>query len=87
MRSVWQLPGRHVAVSRIPEFHHAFTDVAKVGPNHLIAVWANRSHSGGAGGESLAHSYDGGRTWGKRTKSPGSSRIQKLKDGKMLLLR
>ncbi len=85
MHSVWGQPGRHVAVSRIPEFHQAFTDVALAGPNHLVATWGNRSHSGGAGGESVAHSYDGGRTWGERIDSAGGGRIQRLEDGTLLL--
>lgn len=89
MRSVWGLPGRHVAVSRKPRFHHAFADVALVNERHLIAAWSNKSHSGGTGGVSIAHSYDQGTTWNEGpVVMPGAAncpRIQRLSDGSVLV--
>jgi len=88
MRSTWMLPGRHVAVSRKPNFHQAFTDVAQAGPTSLIAAWSNQSHSGGTGGISVALSEDLGRTWveGALVHPTGSCpRIQRLKDATLLL--
>ncbi len=90
MRSTWGLLGRHVAVARKPRFHHGFPDVAKAGPNHFVAAWRNGSHTGGAGGISVAHSYDLARTWSEPTLVyPGGSnclRLQRLKDGTLLLM-
>ncbi len=90
MRSIWGLPGRHVAVSRKGNFHHAFPDIAQSGPKSLIAVWSNRSHSGGTGGLSVALSDDLGKTWCEGALvHPGKAncpRIQRLKDGTLLLM-
>ena len=63
MRSTWRQPGRHVTVYRAPEVHCGFPDVAVAGPDHLVCVWRNGSHTGGTGGLSVAHSHDCGRTW------------------------
>lgn len=90
MRSIWGMPGRHVAVARKQDFHHAFTDVAQAGPRSLVAVWKNGSHSGGTGGISVALSDDLGRTWREGPLvHPGRvdcPRIQRLKDGSLLIL-
>jgi hypothetical protein len=90
MRSTWGLPGRHVAVARKPDAHHAFTDVAQAGPRNLVAVWSNKSHSGGTGGVSVALSDDLGRTWREGPLvHPGKvdcPRIQRLRDGTLLIL-
>ena len=90
LRSTWGIPGQHVPVSRIPDFHHAFPDVAAAGPDRLIAAWANKSHSGGTGGFSVADSDDRGQTWGEsRLVHPGRAncpRIQRLNDGTLLVL-
>jgi len=90
MRSLWQAPGRHVAVSRKPEHHHGFGDVCQSGPNSLVALWTNTSHSGGGGGISVAHSDDLGRTWSEggmaHAGSRGCVRIQRLKDGTLFAI-
>jgi sialidase-1 len=90
MRSTWGVPGRHVAVSRKPDFHHAFTDVAQSGPRSLVAVWSNRSHSGGTGGISVALSDDLGRTWREgplvHAGKVDCPRLQRLQDGTLLIL-
>ena len=90
MRSVWQMAGRHVAVARAPGHHHAFGDVCQTGPESMVAVWTNMSHSGGGGGIEIAHSQDLGLTWSEpdmvHPGSRGCVRIQKLKDGSLLLI-
>ena len=90
MRSTWRLSGRHVAVSRQPDRHHAFGDVAVVEAGKLVAAWTNMSHSGGTYGVSIAHSDDAGRTWREgalvHPGSRGCVRIQTLTDGSQLLL-
>jgi hypothetical protein len=90
MRSAWRKPGKQVVVFRKPGVHAAFPDVAEAEPGHLICVWRNGSHTGGTGGLSVAHSYDLGQTWSEpilfsslRANCP---RIQRLKDGTVLLL-
>jgi len=90
MRSLWTLPGRHVTIAREPRFHHGFPDVVLAGPDHLVCVWRNGSHSGGTGGLSVAHSYDLGHTWSEptvvSTLAADCPRVQRLKDGRLLLL-
>lgn len=90
MRSTWRKPGKHVTVFRRNGVHCAFPDVAQAGPDHLVCVWRNGSHTGGTGGLSLAHSYDLGQTWSEPVLvSPlvaDCPRIQRLKDGTLLLL-
>jgi hypothetical protein len=90
MRSTWRKPGKQVTIFRKPGVHAAFTDVAQAGPNHLVCVWRNGSHTGGTGGLSLAHSYDLGKTWTEPalvSSLPGNCpRIQRVKDGTLLLL-
>ena len=90
MRSTWRLSGRHVAVSRQPERHHAFGDVALGGPGKLVAAWTNKSHSGGTLGISIARSDDLGRTWREgplvHPGARGCVRIQRLTDGSLLLI-
>lgn len=90
MCSTWRKPGKHVTIFREPGVHAGFPDVAQAGPGHLVCVWVNGSHTGGPGGFSLAHSYDNGKTWGKPVPvtaiSGNCPRIQRLKDGNLLLL-
>ena len=63
MRSTWRKPGKHVTILRKPGVHAGFPDVALAGPEHLVCLWRNGSHTGGTGGLSVAHSYDLGKTW------------------------
>ncbi len=89
LRSTWRKPGKHVTIARAQGVHYGFPDVAEAGPNHLVCVWRNGSHTGGAGGISIAHSYDLGRTWSapERLHPRGHvPRIQRLKDGTLLAL-
>lgn len=90
MRSTWLQPGKHVTIFRRPGVHAGFPDVAQAGPNHLVCVWRNGSHTGGTGGLSVAHSFDLGRTWSEPTQVtslPGNCpRLQRLRDGTLLLL-
>lgn len=90
MRSTWRKPGKHVTLFREPGVHCGFPDVAQAGPNHLVCVWRNGSHTGGTGGLSLAHSYDLGKTWLEPTlvtRLHGNCpRLQRLKDGTLLLI-
>jgi len=90
MRSTWRKPDKHVTVFRKPGVHAAFPDVAQAGPNHLVCVWRNSSHSGGTSGLSVVHSYDLGRTWSEPVGIGGGGmncpRLQRLKDGSLLLL-
>jgi len=90
VRSTWRRPGKHVTIFRRPGVHCAFPDVAVAGPDHLVCVWRNGSHTGGTGGLSLAHSYDLGQTWSEPVVvcplSANCPRIQRLKDGSLLLL-
>jgi len=86
MRSTWRKPGKHVTIFRKPGVHAGFPDVAQAGPEHLVCVWLNRSHTGSQGGNSIAHSYDGGRTWSEPSPGPvGGYRIQRLSDGTLLM--
>jgi hypothetical protein len=90
-RSTWRQPGKHVTVFRKPGVHAAFVDVALASPRHLIAVWRNGSHTGGAHGISVAHSHDLGRTWDEPIllTSDGTAncpRIQRLKNGALIVL-
>jgi len=91
MRSTWRKPGKHVTIARAQGVHYGFPEVAQAGPNHLVCVWRNGSHTGGAGGNSIAHSYDLGRTWSEpELLDPQGQghcpRLQTLKDGTLLLL-
>ena len=94
LRSTWRKPGKHVTIFRKPGSHHGFPDVAQAGKDHLVCVWRNSSHTGGGGdGLSVAHSYDLGRTWDEPTRvptpqgtHPNCPRLQRLKDGTLLLL-
>jgi len=90
MRSTWRKPGKHVTIFRKPGVHTGFPDVAIAGPEHLVCVWRNGSHTGGTGGLSVAHSYDLGKTWTEPvvvTRLRGNCpRIQRLNDGTLLLL-
>jgi len=90
LRSTWHKPSKHVTIFRKPGVHAGFPDVAQAGPNHLVCAWRNGSHTGGTGGLSLAHSYDLGQSWEEPvlvTKLGGNCpRIQRLKDGTLLLL-
>ncbi len=90
LRSTWRKPGKHVTIFRKPGVHAGFPDVVQAGPRHLVCTWRDGSHTGGTGGLSVAHSYDLGRTWtepvvvyAERVNCP---RIQRLKDGTLLLL-
>ena len=89
MRSLWHAPGRHVTVARVPDAHHAFTDVALAGPDHLVCTYNNKSHTAGENSLSVVHSYDGGRSWGRpeliTEGEGGCPRIQRLKDGTLLM--
>jgi len=88
--STWLQPGKHVTLFRQPGVHAGFPDVAQAGPDHLVCVWRNGSHTGGTGGLSLAHSFDLGKTWSEPTlitALPGNCpRLQRLRDGTLLLL-
>lgn len=88
--STWLQAGKHVTIFRKPGVHAGFPDVAQAGPNHLVCVWRNGSHTGGTGGLSLAHSYDLGKTWSEPTLvtrlSGNCPRLQRLRDGALLLL-
>ena len=90
MRSTWRQAGKHVTVFREPNVHAAFPDVAQAGPNRLVAVWRDGSHSGGVGGLSFVTSDDLGKTWGKPVKlsrmRANCPRIQRLNDGSLLIL-
>jgi len=90
MRSTWRKPGKQVTIFRKPGIHAAFPDVALAGPKHLVCVWRNGSHTGGRDGLSMAHSFDLGQTWSEPTvvtRLRGNCpRIQRLKDGSLLLL-
>jgi len=90
MRSTWRKPDKHVTILRQPGVHAGFPDVAIAGPNHLVCVWRNSSHTGGTNGLSMAHSHDEGRTWSEPaavTPLPGNCpRLQRLQDGTLLLL-
>ena len=90
MRSTWRKPGKHVTIFRKPGVHAGFPDVAQAGPDHLVCVWRNGSHTGGTGGLSVAHSYDLGKTWTEPvlvTRLGGNCpRLGRLKDGTLLLL-
>jgi len=86
MRSTWSKPGRHVTVARKQDYHMAFPDVVQASDGHLVCVWSTFSHTGGGKNLKLiSHSYDLGKTWTKMADSPGGGRIQKLKDGSLLL--
>ena len=86
MRSVWSEPGRHVTVARKQGYHMAFTDVVNIGDGHLACVWENASHTGGSFKKRLiSHSYDSGKSWSEMEYLPAGWRIQKLKDGSLLL--
>ncbi|MFC1675660.1 sialidase family protein [Planctomycetota bacterium] len=89
MRSTWRKPGKHVTIARKPREHYGFCDVTLAGHDHLISVWRNGAHTGGRGGVSMSHSYDLGKTWSKPEIATGLNsncpRIQKLKDGTLLL--
>ena len=85
MRSTWRKPGKHVTVFREPSVHAGFPDVAQAERGHLVCVWLNHSHTGDAGGTSIAHSHDNGRTWGPPGSDPEGYRIQTLSDGTVLL--
>ncbi len=90
LRSTWRQPGKHVTIFREPGVHAGFPDVAQAGPDHLVCVWRNGSHTGGTGGLSVAHSYDLGKSWGepKVVTQLGANcpRLQRMKDGNLLLL-
>ena len=92
MRSTWREPGKHVTIARVPGRHHGFPDVVQAGPNHLICAWRGGSHTGGNSSMAIAHSCDLGQTWSKpqpvyHNELGGSDcpRIQKLKDGSLLI--
>jgi hypothetical protein len=90
MRSTWRKPGKQVTIFRRPGVHCGFPDVAQAGPDHLVCVWRNGSHTGGTGGLSLAHSYDLGRTWSDpvlvSSLAANCPRLQRLKDGSLVLI-
>ena len=87
LRSTWRKPGKHVTIFRQPGVHVGFPDVCQAGPDHLVCVWRNGSHTGGSAGNSIAHSYDLGRTWSKPTPTPSQFdiRVQRLRVGALLL--
>ncbi|MFC1676950.1 sialidase family protein, partial [Planctomycetota bacterium] len=91
MQSTWRKPGKHVTIFREEGSHFGFPDVAQVGPDHLICVWQNSSHTGSSDGRggSISHSYDLGQTWSAPVSTPEyiihCPRIQKLNDGTLLL--
>ena len=87
VRSYWRLPRRHTVVFRKQGVHAGFPDVAEIEPGHLICVWHDNSHTGGEGGYWKSHSRDSGRTWSNRESIQGAARIQRLKDGSLLLQR
>ncbi|MFC1677755.1 sialidase family protein [Planctomycetota bacterium] len=91
MRSAWHEQGKHVTITREPGAHCGWPDVVQVDSQHLVCVWGDFAHTGGSQSQSLAHSYDLGKTWDKpvRLREIGlkgaTPRLQKLKDGRLLL--
>ncbi|MFC1675772.1 sialidase family protein [Planctomycetota bacterium] len=92
MRSTWRKPGKHVTIFREEGFHAGFPDVAQAGPNHLVCVWRNSSHTGGtARSSSISHSYDLGQTWTPPVATPTNfgghvPRLRRLSDGSLVML-
>ena len=90
MRSVWRKPNRHVTVARKPPVWMGFPDVVQTGPNTLVCTHNDGRAHGGGGGMFVRHSNDLGKTWSELiTVHPSGlncPRLQKLKDGALLLL-
>ena len=88
MGSFWAKPGRHVTIARKQNVPYEYVDVAQAGPNHLICVWWGWKNS--KRGVLISHSYDLGKTWTEpelfHTEAQHQPRIQKLKDGTLLIL-
>lgn len=100
MRSAWRRPGRHVTVTRrnpqdsLPWI--GFPDVVESKPGSLVATFSDGDTHGAGGRLLVVHSNDTGRTWGNEIaiKYPDGEdvtglncpRIQKLKNGSLLLL-
>ena len=90
MRSVWRKPGKHVIIARNPDRWMGFPTVVQTGPDKLACAYNDGRGHGGGGGAFIRHSNDCGRTWSEELmvhpEGVNSPRLQKLKDGTLLLL-
>lgn len=90
MRSVWRKPKRHVTIARKPPVWMGFPDVVQTGPNTLVCTHNDGRAHGGGGGMFVRHSGNLGQTWSESVTVHPSGlncpRIQKLRDGTLLLL-
>ncbi len=90
MRSVWRKPNRHVTVARKPPVWMGFPDVVQTGENTLVCTHNDGKAHGGGGGMFVCYSDDLGKTWSAPVRVHPSGlncpRLQKLKDGTLLLL-
>ncbi len=101
MRSLWRQAERHVTVTRRPAYEKGwfkgywpgwwlgFPDVVQTGPTDLVCTHNDGPGHGGGGKIWVRHSNDLGKTWTKaivvRSGGCNCPRIQKLKDGSLLL--
>ncbi|MBI3920558.1 MAG: exo-alpha-sialidase [Armatimonadetes bacterium] len=90
MRSVWRKPGRHVSIGRKPPVWMGFPDVVQTGQQTLVCTHNDGVGHGGGGKLLVRHSDDLGKTWGEpmvlHESGINCPRLQKLKDGSLLLL-
>ena len=93
MRSTWGLEGRHVTICRKDRLHFGFPrTLVQIGPNKLLTVFENASHTGGAhqptsaqwklmGRCSICVSYDLGRTWSEPARFPYTKGLDAVRPG------
>ena len=90
MRSLWQLPGRHVTISRDPRRWHGFPDVVCTRSGKLITTYCDGPRHGGRGKATLRTSSDLGRSWSAEQvmveTDASCERLQRLKDGSLLYI-